>query len=77
MRTIEVMLYIDVYNQAQGWREIMLCGFFCDLSKAFDRVWHKGLIFKLQTYGISGDLLHWSSSYLGHRSQKVPYKDQL
>ena len=48
---------------------------FCDLSKAFDRVWHKVLLFKLQTYGISGDLLH--SSYLGHRSQKVMHKDQL
>ena len=55
----------------------MLYGFFCDLSKAFDRVWNKGLLFKLQTYGVSGDLLHWFSSYLGQRSQKVMYKDQL
>ena len=22
---------------------------FCDISKAFDRVWHKGLLYKLQT----------------------------
>ena len=50
---------------------------FCDLSKAFDRVWHKGLIFKLQTYGISGNLLQWFKSYLSHRSQKVIYKDLL
>ena len=50
---------------------------FCDLSKAFDRVWHKGHLFKLQIYCISGDLLHWFSSYLGHRSQKVMYKVQL
>ena len=27
--------------------------------------------------GISGYLLHWFSSYLGHRSQKVMYNDQL
>ena len=50
---------------------------FCDLSKAFDRVWHNGLIFKLQTYGISGKLLQWFKSYLSHRSQKVMYKDLL
>ena len=29
---------------------------FCDISKAFDRVWHKGLLFKLQNVGISGCL---------------------
>lgn len=53
----------------------LCCMVFCDLSKAFDRVWQKGLIFKLQTYGLSGDILQLFSSYLNHRSQKVMYKD--
>ena len=43
----------------------------------FDRVWHKGLLFKLQTYGITGDILQWFKSYLCNRSQKVLYKDLL
>ena len=30
---------------------------FCYISKAFDRVWHKGLLYKLQTVGITGHLL--------------------
>ena len=30
---------------------------FCDVSKAFDRVWHKGLLTKLKTIGIHGPLL--------------------
>jgi hypothetical protein len=30
---------------------------FCDISEAFDRVWHKGLLFKLKQYGISGNLI--------------------
>ena len=32
---------------------------YCDISKAFDRVWIKGLLHKLQQYGTSDNLLHW------------------
>ena len=44
---------------------------FCDVSKSFDRVWHKGLIFKLRQYGIDGDLLNWISDYSDDRKQRV------
>ena len=32
---------------------------FCDISKAFDKVWHRGLICKLKIVGICNDLLEW------------------
>lgn len=51
------------------------CMVFCDLSKAFDRVWHKGLIYKLNMYGISGNMLDWFKSYLSNRTQKVMYRN--
>ena len=44
---------------------------FLDLSKAFDRVWHRGLLFKLKQLGISGPLLSWIESYLSNRHQRV------
>ena len=47
------------------------CMVFCDVSKAFDRVWHKGLIFKLKQLGLEGELLQWVSDYLSDRKQKV------
>ena len=33
------------------------CIVICDMSKAFDRIWHKGLLFKLRQNGIVGELL--------------------
>ena len=44
---------------------------FCDISKAFDRVWHEGLIYKLKAAGVSGDVLRWFQSYLLGRRQRV------
>ena len=52
----------------------MSCMVFCDVSKAFDRVWHKGLIFKLKQHGVDGRLLNWINDYLTNRSQKVTIK---
>jgi hypothetical protein len=44
---------------------------FLDISKAFDRVWHKGLIWKLHKIGIRGRLLLWIENYLKERYQRV------
>ena len=45
--------------------------YFFDISKAFDKVWHKGVLFKLQQAGIRGNLLSFLSNYLSDRKQKV------
>ena len=44
---------------------------FLDISKAFDRVWHAGLLEKLRGAGIRGTLLQWLKSYLTDRQQRV------
>ena len=48
----------------------------CDISKAFNKVWHKGLIYKLENIGINGNLLQWFTDYLSNRKQKVVIKGQ-
>ena len=47
------------------------CMIVCDISKAFDKVWHKGLLFKLRQNGIKGNLLAWICNYLSSRKQRV------
>ena len=44
---------------------------FLDISKAFDKVWHKGFLFKLLQNGMFGNLLDLLSSFLSDRKQKV------
>ena len=47
------------------------CMVFCDISKAFDKVWHRGLLFKLRQKGIKSRLLAWISNYFSARKQRV------
>ena len=63
---------IDIFhNICQAFDDMFSCFVFCDMSKAFDRVWHKGLLFELRQNGIEGKLLERLSSYLSQRKQKV------
>lgn len=47
---------------------------FIDFSRAFDSVWHTGLLYKLASLGLSGKLLRWLQEYLSGRSFKVFYQ---
>ena len=42
-----------------------------DISKAFDRVWHAGLLQKLKSYGISGQVFGLIFSFLSNRQLQV------
>ena len=44
---------------------------FLDISKAFDKVWHEGLFYKLKSMGISGELYNLLENYLSDRFQRV------
>ena len=49
---------------------------FLDISKAFDKVWHEGLPFKLEHIGVSGNLLSLLKSFLNNRFQRVVLNGQ-
>ena len=51
-------------------------GVFSDLSKAFDKVWHDGIIFKLKAYGVEGELLSLLKNYLENQEQRVVLNGQ-
>ena len=50
---------------------------FLDLSKAFDKAWHEGLIFKLKQNGISREFLQILSNFLNNRKQRVVLNGQI
>ena len=54
------------FNRSGGTRAVAL-----DISKAFDRVWHAGLLHKLKPYGISGQIFGLISSFLNNRQLQV------
>ena len=44
---------------------------FLDISNAFNKVWHKGLIYKLKQNGVAGNLLNTLTDFLKGRKQRV------
>ena len=51
-----------VFNRSGATQAVAL-----DISKAFDRVWHAGLLHKRKSYGISGQIFGLISSFLSNR----------
>ena len=53
------------------------CITFCDISKAFDRVWIKGLLYKLKKYGFKEKIYFWLQSYLTSRKLKLVLNNDI
>ena len=70
------LIYIShkIYKSLENGNDV--CFVSLDASAAFDRVWHDGLLYKLQSKGITGKLLQWLESYLKNRQQRVVIKGQ-
>ena len=71
--TTNQLLYLvnEIHKAFEDPKSLEVCAVFLDISKAFDKVWHNGLIFKLKQSGISGSLLKLFENYLHNRKQRV------
>ena len=70
--TNQLLYLLDEIHQAfDCTKSLEVRTVFLDISKAFDKVWHDGLIFKLEQNGISGNLLKLLQNYLRNRKQRV------
>ena len=58
-----------IYEALEHGKEVRMV--FLDISKAFDKVWHRGLLHKLEQLGVRDLLLKWLKSYLTGRKQRV------
>ena len=50
---------------------------FVDLQQAYDRVWRKGLLLKMQRLGINGNLYNWIKNFLKERTIQTKVNSQL
>ena len=64
----------ELYNSFDEGFEVRSA--FLDIFKAFGKVWHKGLLFKLSQNSIFGNLLDLLYSFLSDRKQRVPLNGQ-
>ena len=69
-------LYMDSLTQA--WDDGLISDtIFFDFAKAFDKVPHKPLLYKLQAYGVCGKILQWINPFLTDRSSCVKVDQTL
>ena len=61
----------DIFLSFDSNRSLETRRVFLDISKAFDRVWHGGLLFKLKQNGFSGNLLRLIKTFLSDSVQRV------
>ena len=61
----------NLYKAFDAYLTLKTHSMFLDMFKAFDKVWHQGLIFKLKSVGVSHSLLSLLESFLSNRFQRV------
>ena len=71
--TTNQLLYLtnEIHEAFENPKSLEVRAVFLDISKAFDKVWHDGLLSKMKQNGVSGSLLKIFRNYLNNRKQRV------
>jgi len=72
--THQLMRIVEYASLAYNRKEIT-GAVFMDISKAFDKVWHPGLLFKLRKVNIPHYLYNWLESFLKGRQFRIKIND--
>ena len=62
-----LLIVHNLYKAFDVYPTLETCGVFLDMSKAFGKVWHHRLIFKLKPIRVSDSLLSLIESFLSNR----------
>ena len=66
----------NIYRAFDTNASLEVRGVFLDLSKAFNKVWHEDVLYKLKSNGINGNALQLIKSFLHKRCQRVVLNGQ-
>ena len=74
-----VLILLPITHEIYKWFDdgLDVRGVFLDISKAFNKVWHKGLLCKLKENCISGNLLDTYTDFLNSREKRVALNGQF
>ena len=66
-----LLIVHDIYANFGQQPTLEMRANFLDISDAFGKMWHEGLLFKRERIRISGNLLNLLKSFLSNRFQRV------
>ena len=71
--TTNQLLYLvnGIHQSFESSKSLDVNAVFLDVYKAFDKVWHDGLIVKMKQNEVSGSMLKVFRNYLNYRKQRV------
>ena len=67
---LQLLIVLDKWTKIMDQGGVIDC-IYCDFKKAFDKVPHRRLINKVESYGIKGEILGWITAFLSNRTQQV------
>jgi len=76
-RTTDNLLFLTQKVKEQFNRKKKVCTLFFDISKAFDKVWHAGLLYKLKLINTPQYLINWIRAFLTNRKFCVKINDKI